>query len=183
MKLQYFKTDRNGTKYYYDCTCSRCGGAGESDNWWRTGKLCYECGGTGKRRNPKIVKEYTPEYQAKLIERRKAKLQANEPTEEEKAEMQRRNEEAKVHQREMLFEEYGCDKNGHGFVYIGKTFKYKDLFRNVGGKWLQTFQFWICPERIKVDNAIKVIEVDISNKVDFKNQALGDAYEYLLYLV
>ncbi len=31
-----------------DNTCSRCGGAGRSDRWSRTGHVCYKCGGSGK---------------------------------------------------------------------------------------------------------------------------------------
>lgn len=73
MELQYIKTDRNGTKWYNDWTCPRCGGAGASDKWLFTGRICYECGGTGKRRTPKIVKSYTPEYEAKLAAKRAAR--------------------------------------------------------------------------------------------------------------
>jgi DnaJ-class molecular chaperone len=29
-------------------TCNRCGGAGEADKWHHTGRVCYQCGGTGK---------------------------------------------------------------------------------------------------------------------------------------
>lgn len=28
--------------------CTRCGGAGQSDRWAYTGRVCYDCGGTGK---------------------------------------------------------------------------------------------------------------------------------------
>ena len=66
--LEYVRTDKNGTKYFHDYTCSRCGGAGGSDKWRETGWTCYECGGSGRRpfNHPQIVKEYTPEYRAKL---------------------------------------------------------------------------------------------------------------------
>ena len=68
--MEYIRTDRNGTKYYADYTCQRCGGAGGSDKWRFTGWSCYECGGSGKSHKPMIIKEYTPEYEAKLAERR-----------------------------------------------------------------------------------------------------------------
>lgn len=48
--MVYIRTDKNGTKIYHDYTCPRCGGAG------RVSK-------------PQIIKEYTPEYRAKLDER------------------------------------------------------------------------------------------------------------------
>jgi endogenous inhibitor of DNA gyrase (YacG/DUF329 family) len=28
--------------------CTRCGGAGRADKWWRTGYVCLKCHGTGK---------------------------------------------------------------------------------------------------------------------------------------
>lgn len=71
--MQYVRTDKNGTKIYYDWTCPRCGGQGESDKWIATGKFCFECGGSGLRRRAKVVKEYTDEYWAKLDARRAAK--------------------------------------------------------------------------------------------------------------
>jgi len=36
-----------------DNTCTRCGGAGQSDRWIHTGKTCYKCGGSGKVHNGK----------------------------------------------------------------------------------------------------------------------------------
>jgi len=63
------RVDRNGTKYFADDTCRRCGGVGERSEWYYTGLVCFECGGTG-RSKPRIEKEYTPEYAAVLEERR-----------------------------------------------------------------------------------------------------------------
>ena len=63
-KIVYLRTDKNGTKYYANYTCPRCGGAGGSDKWAFTGWTCYECGGTGESSTPVIEKEYTPEYRA-----------------------------------------------------------------------------------------------------------------------
>jgi hypothetical protein len=31
-----------------DGKCTRCGGAGSSDNWIATGSVCFKCDGTGK---------------------------------------------------------------------------------------------------------------------------------------
>ena len=179
MELKYFKTDKNGTKYFHDWTCPRCGGAGYSDNWYRTGRTCYECGGTGKRSNPKIIKEQTPEYAAKLAERRKARQKANEPTEEEKAELKRLAEETNARNREYMFSQYGCDKNGHGFAYIGKTYNYKNTFREAGGKWINYAQLWVCPQLIEVSKNIKVVEIDISDKINFKTQECCEVYKLL----
>ena len=53
-KIVYLRTDKNGTKYYANYTCPRCGGAGGSDKWAFTGWTCYECGGTGESSTPVI---------------------------------------------------------------------------------------------------------------------------------
>lgn len=66
MEKHYVRTDKNGTKIYHDYTCPRCGGRGGSEAWKFTGWTCYECGGTGKAQKPRVIKEYTPEYRAKL---------------------------------------------------------------------------------------------------------------------
>ena len=68
------RVDRNGTKYYEGwVTCDRCGGAGGADQWKYTGFTCYKCGGTGKIQGKYRV--YTPEYEEKLAERRRAKAE------------------------------------------------------------------------------------------------------------
>lgn len=66
------RIDRNGTKYWADDTCKRCGGAGQRSEWYYTGLTCYECGGTGHT-TPRIEKEYTQEYADLLKERRLAR--------------------------------------------------------------------------------------------------------------
>ena len=92
------RTDRNGTKYYAgEVNCDRCGGAGGSDAWSYTGWTCYKCGGSGKMQSS--WKEYTPEYEQKLLERRLKRRQKWEQEHAEeiaKAEAERKaKEEAK----------------------------------------------------------------------------------------
>lgn len=66
------RVDRNGTKYMQgEVPCERCGGAGGADKWAYTGWTCYSCGGSGKQIG--TWKEYTPEYEKKLEERRRAR--------------------------------------------------------------------------------------------------------------
>ena len=85
--LVYVRTDKNGTEIYHDYTCRRCGGAGESDKWYYTGRTCYECGGKGvSPAHPQIVKKYTPEYEAKLEAKRKARREKQEQELKAKAE-------------------------------------------------------------------------------------------------
>lgn len=75
---QYIKTDGNGTKYYKEeIQCPRCGGYGIYYMGVCNGELvpahpdegvCYRCGGSGKV--IETIKEYTPEYLAKLDAKR-----------------------------------------------------------------------------------------------------------------
>lgn len=99
MSRTLIRVDRNGTKYWADDTCKRCGGAGERSEWYYTGMTCYECGGTGHSK-PHMEKEYTPEYAAKLKasrdlrEARKAGYaSAEEMREAQKAKAERREAE------------------------------------------------------------------------------------------
>ena len=124
-KYEYIRTDRNGTKIYHDWDCPRCGGAGRSDNWWRTGFTCHECGGTGKRAHPRIVKEYTEEYAAKLDARRAAKAApAMEIDADALADYMRR-----------VYASHGFNADGISYVYQGNTYKFREAFRKAGAVW------------------------------------------------
>lgn len=85
------KIDRNGSKHYEGLVpCDRCGGRGFWEGWRATGKTCWKCGGSGKVFSKWI--ERTPEYEAKLAEKRKerqAKAQAEEDAKNEATRAQR----------------------------------------------------------------------------------------------
>lgn len=159
-ELQYIRTDRNGTKIFHDWTCPRCGGAGRSDNWWRTGFTCHACGGTGKRNTLKVVKEYTPEYAAKLEAKRLAKLEVNKPDE---AELIAAAEQA----RRTRWQDQGFSADGIGYIHSGDTYKHKDAIRRAGGRWCSYIKAWIAPKAINGLNGVKVSEIraqDICNE-------------------
>lgn len=165
--LKYIRTDKNGTRIYHDWNCPRCAGAGFCDKWINTGRVCYECGGSGKRRVAKVVKEYTPEYLAKLQARREAKAKkeaekaaqyAAEHPEEIEAE-RKRQEEANRRALEFRFAEHGCGRDGIGYVLMGKTYPVKDKIRARGGKWL--CGVWVCPEKIEAEG-VQAVRIDIS---------------------
>lgn len=120
-----FKTDKNGTKYYYDWTCSRCGGAGGADQWKFTGWKCYDCGGTGKSTTPSVYKEYTPEYQAKLDARR-AKRQAKREAEAKEREAETRAEWLEKHQ---------FNADGDTFLFLGDTFIIRERIKETGAMY------------------------------------------------
>lgn len=84
-KRELVKTDKNGTKYWNTrVMCDRCCNGSGVYTWGGTingrpmyAGTCFKCGGAGYVWE--IVKEYTPEYRAKLDaanEKRKAKLRA-----------------------------------------------------------------------------------------------------------
>lgn len=74
MARTLIRIDKNGTKYWVDDTCRRCGGVGERSEWYYTGLTCWECGGTGHGK-PRVEKEYTPEHAA-VLEARRAEREA-----------------------------------------------------------------------------------------------------------
>ncbi len=154
MELEYIKTDRNGTKYYHDWTCPRCGGAGESDKWYYTGKTCYACGGTGKRANPRVVKEYTEEYAAKLVAKRKAREDAKPKPDYEELKARARAAERRN------FLDNGLTEEGIGYVYKGNTYPIKDRIKAVGGKW--EYGCWVAPILIDIPNDVSAREVNIN---------------------
>lgn len=73
--VELLRTDRNGTRYYIDHKCPKCGGTG---NIWYYGHVeggvCFLCEGTGIK--PRPFKVMTPEYAAILADRRNRKLRA-----------------------------------------------------------------------------------------------------------
>lgn len=132
MAKKLIKVDKNGTKYWsHGCKCQRCGGLGGSDAWAYTGWTCYECGGSGI--GPEIIsKEYTPEYEAKLAERR-AKRQA------------KKDEEARAKSAEVnkeFFERNGFDENGKVWVVLGKTYEIKEELKEKGARWHSEISRW-----------------------------------------
>ena len=106
-KRELIKTDKNGTQYWNTLVpCDRCGG----DGVYKWGAMisrmgcapvpqysgtCFKCNGAGKVWE--IVKEYTPEYRAKLDaanEKRKAKQRAKWEAERAEREKERAEREA-----------------------------------------------------------------------------------------
>lgn len=125
--LKYIRTDKNGTKIYEDWECPRCGGMGEAEKWYRTGRVCYECGGSGLRKRPRIVKEYTDVYFAKLKAKRIAKQKKYEEEHAEeiaaaKAEQERRDAEiaAQIEAERILLEEIERKVRGHYYGEVGQ---------------------------------------------------------------
>lgn len=150
---QYVRTDRNGTKIYLDTNCPRCSGAGESDLWTRTGRTCYECGGTGKRAKPLEVKVYTKEYADKLEARRANKAAANMPSKEE---LEQRADEA----RRNVWQSEGFGRDGIGYLYTGNTYPLRDKLRAKRGRWCAYLKGWIAPVDLEPLEGVRVEKVN-----------------------
>lgn len=127
------KVDKNGSKHYEVLVdCPRCGGSGviifavinnipvptQVDNG-----VCWKCGGTGKVWGKQI--ERTPEYEAKLEARRKAKAEKKEKEHQEKLDQIR---------KEWLVN-HGFTEDGQTFVFLGDTYSKKDEINAAGAKF------------------------------------------------
>ena len=148
----YIRTDKNGTKIYHDVNCSRCAGAGKSNKWAFTGKICYECGGTGLRLKPREVKVYTKDYADKLKARRAARAASVEKIPKVSDAMAKKN----------AMQSCGFDESGKGFLYIGDTYNAKEDIRRIGGKWCNYVNGWVAPVRISLSDVL-VSEISASD--------------------
>lgn len=152
-----FKVDRNGTQYFADYRCRRCGGQGGLDEWTYTGWTCYECGGSGKADKPYIWKVYTPEY-AKKLEERRAKRAAKRMEE-------RRAKAADLNR--VYCERNGYAEDGTTWVYLGNTYDIKDELKSAGATFNGTLG-WHSATRIDGYEAMivtVVFEIDASGVI------------------
>lgn len=125
-KWRYERTDRNGTRYFVDYTCSRCGGSGGWVGW--PGYTCYECGGCGVSARGSKIKVYTPEHAAKLAAQREARAQKAQAEREAKLIAERGDNLVKA----------GFGKENDGYVIyrvVGNTFSIKDELKAAGCKY------------------------------------------------
>lgn len=126
-KKELIRIDRNGTKYIHHVfPCGRCGGSGYVPFNYAQG-ICFDCHGSGW--DEEIIKEYTPEHEAKLKAKRDAKRAQAEAERLEKLP----EEIAKDNQRFFRFN--GMDENGTTWIYLGDTFSIKDELRAQGAKF------------------------------------------------
>ena len=155
--LEYVRTDRNGTKIYYDKNCPHCSGYGSLEKWAHTGKVCFECGGTGLRSRPKVVKIYTPEHRAKLDAQKAArdakKLVENPPPSEDRLQAAAREAILNVWQNQ------GFSRDGSGFVLSGDTYPNRDAIYSRGRRWCRFIKAYIAPHLIDGLRGIKVTPV------------------------
>lgn len=117
MAPKLLKVDKNGTKYWTDSTCPKCGGKGTIDAYYYNAQgVCFQCGGSGYYETN--WKEYTPEYAKKLEERRLARLRKKAP--EENAKWLKSN---------------GFSEDGTTWIVIGNTWPIKEELKAAGAKF------------------------------------------------
>lgn len=159
------KIDKNGTKYYAETRCPRCGGQGGRDEWQYTGYTCFDCGGTGIAPKPSIYKVYTPEYEAKL-EAQRAKRR-------EKKHAERR---AKADELNADFlREHGIGADGKIYAVLGNTYEIREELKAAGLHFVPPFG-WVSDHPLDrptlAFDASEIYEKD-ADGIYVANQLLG----------
>lgn len=115
------RIDKNGTKYYLDTRCPKCGGTGYIRGYEHIdGARCWKCNATGYFETN--YKEYTPEYAQKLADRRIAKARKG----------------ADERNAKFLAKE-GFSADGKAWLVCGDTYSIKDELKSAGAKWSNLF--------------------------------------------
>lgn len=166
MKPEYIRTDKNGTKIYHDWTCTRCGGAGASDRWIFTGRTCYECGGSGRGHKPAIIKEYTPEYEAKLKSSREARAAKRRAENQTQAPTKEKQDAMVEETRRYNLEYNGFRRDGIGYIHAGNTYKNREAIRAAGGRWSNEINAFVAPVPVEGLKGVCITEVKACDLCD-----------------
>ena len=115
------RVDKNGTKYWEESDCPRCGGRGYIPGYEMIeGGVCFKCNGSGSYPHKYI--ERTPEYAAKLAERRLAKRIKEAPERNAK-----------------FFASIGFSAEGLAWIAVGNTYPIKDQLKAAGARYHEYF--------------------------------------------
>lgn len=120
MGITLLKTDKNGTKYFEDDRCPKCGGSG----WIREydhieGGVCFKCQGSGYFLTHWT--EMTPEYAAHLEALREARRQRK---------IDKFNANIAEHYKTL-----GLNAEGHCWAVLERTFGRKDELKAAGARF------------------------------------------------
>ena len=108
------RIDRNGTKYWHETRCPKCGGTGYVPYLIDNG-ICWRCGGNGI--SPYDYKEYTPEYAQKLADKRLEKARKAAPEKNKK-----------------FRASIGLNEDGSAWIAVNKYAKGDDM-KPLGARW------------------------------------------------
>lgn len=116
-EYRFVREDKNGSRYYIDTKCPRCGGTGRLPEYKRIDNgVCYLCGGSGYHETN--IKVYREDYHEKLVAKRLAKIRAG----------------ASEYNKEYL-RRFGLSENGEAWVVLGNTYEIKDDLKEEGAKF------------------------------------------------
>lgn len=154
-KWFYDRTDRNGTRYFVDWTCQRCGGRGGWEGW--PDYTCYECGGSGRGERPTTIKVYTPEHAAKLAKQREARAAKAEAERTAKAILERG-----ANLKKAGFGQEEIDGVVTWVIYrvVGNTFDIKDQLKELGCKFKPSVG-WYAPAALEGYECQRLTEKDV----------------------
>lgn len=165
---ELIRTDKNGTKYWRDdhVKCDRCGGKGVIPCYGAIySGICFACDGAGFVTEE--YKEYTPEYEAKLKEKR-----------------DREHRENAAKNNAKLFKNLNLAEDGTIYLVIeADTFKIKDELKEIGAKAMCLYQryLWYTPEPNKFENIKVTIDawstVNDYGEIWLRQEKLYDIYD------
>lgn len=166
-RWSYDRTDRNGTRYFVDWTCDRCGGRGGWEGW--PGFTCYDCGGSGRDDKGHIIKIYTPEHAAKLAKQREARAKKAEAERVANA-IANRGENL----RNAGFGQEETDGVVTWVIYrvVGNTFEIKDELKALGCKFKPQVG-WYAPAALEAHECQRLTEKEVltdSIFIEWKNK-------------
>ena len=117
MTQKLIKIDKNGTKYWQDDCCPRCGGTGRLPEFERVNDgVCFLCGGSGIHES--TWKEYTAEYRKILDDRRRARAL---------------KKSAEYNQK--FLADKGFSEDGRTWLVMGNTYGIKDELKSAGARF------------------------------------------------
>lgn len=172
------RVDRNGTHYYTDTRCPKCGGNGYIPGYeYVEGGVCFMCGGSGRGSRQVIVRTY--EYNQKLVNARleKARKTAGE-------------------RNAKYLKYWGFSVEGFAWVIMGNTYEIKDQLKAAGAKWNDTFGWHFDHEvtewptvRVSIEDRICRLDMDgesyddtIGRYYNDGTLSFGDEYPIKLYI-
>jgi hypothetical protein len=116
-RVSLIKIDKNGTHWYVDNRCPKCGGDGILPFYGHVENgMCFKCMGSGEGKQK--FKVYTEEYSKALAEKRLD-----------------RNRKKALAQNPAWLEKEGFSPDGKTWIVLGKTYEIKDQLKEAGAKF------------------------------------------------
>lgn len=161
--LHFIREDKNGTRYYTDYRCPKCGGSGYIDYFAHVQKgQCFKCGGSGEwEHGLRVVKE---SYRKKLDAKRLEKVKAG-----------------AAERNAAYFKKMGLALDGSFWVIMGDTFSIKDELKAKGARFHHSIGWYFAE---KVDGYdLERVDLETMREVQGINcKALHESADGTIYL-